>query len=48
MDRSHPRRDTIVSVTDRLSVQDPHANKSLAQLDDLEDDLEDTVLAQYR
>jgi hypothetical protein len=30
------------------SLQDPHANKSMEQLAELEDDLEDSVLEQYR
>lgn len=33
---------------EREQKHDPHANKSMAQLDELEDDLEDAVLAQYR
>lgn len=31
-----------------MFVQDPHANKSLAQLDELEDEIDDNDLAAYR
>ena len=33
---------------EREQKHDPHANKTMEQLDELEDDLEDAVLAQYR
>lgn len=40
--------DDFLEEVERRQNEDPHAHKSLEELDDLEDDLEDDVLAGYR